>query len=99
LVIVWLLVLMVAVMIGAPDRPSSASFFFQVIHHTMLGLIGPLIALLIVGISVATLCQPRGTTVFVNAEQVNDLERLMDKVEEIRARNILRRVEREDTGS
>jgi hypothetical protein len=83
---------LVAVMLGRGGPRGADSLLFQVIDQVQWGLLGLLAAMLVVALGVVAVAQPRSGTVHVSPDQMDDLQRLLAKVEEIRARNILRRV-------
>jgi hypothetical protein len=89
--VVIFVVPLIAVMIGRADVTDSDPLFFQVVDLAKWGLVGLIGAMLMVACGVAVLTQPRRGRVFVDQHQMNDLERLLTKVDEIRAHNILRR--------
>ncbi|MCI0376210.1 MAG: hypothetical protein L0Y72_11140 [Gemmataceae bacterium] len=95
-----LLAPMITVLVGRPSGVNVDSLLLHVLDHAKWGLLGLLGSLLAVGFFAAVFARRRGATVFVHPEQMDDLQRLMSKVEEIRARNILRRApEREQKGA
>jgi hypothetical protein len=88
-----------AVMIGRSETPTSGSSFFLVIDQAKWGVLGLLGAMLIVALGVATFAQHSTGRVYVSPDQMSDLERLLAKVDVIRARNILRTSERVEPGA
>ncbi len=82
---------LVAVMLCRGGVRGADSLLFAVIDQVQWGLVGLLGAMLMVALGVVAVAQSRAGTVYVRPDQVDDLERLLEKVDEIRARNILRK--------
>jgi hypothetical protein len=91
-----MLVPLTVLFVGRGAFRNQDSVFFQITDQLGLGLAGLVVAVLLVGLGVGILAQSRWATLNVSPEQVTDMERLLSKVEEIRARKILsRETERE----
>jgi hypothetical protein len=94
--IMLLLVPLAAVLLGRSEVRSSESAWVAVADQARWAVVGQIVALFVVAIGVGTFIQ-RKAVVSVNPDQVDDLRRLLDKVEEIRARQILRRGDEPET--
>jgi len=85
----FLLVPLVAVMLGRTVERTADSFFFLVVEQAKWSLLGLIAATFLVALGVAAFVGPSG--ILVTRPQVDDLQRLLAKVEEIRAREIVSR--------
>lgn len=80
-----------------PDQFTTPSGLAGVLTHVRWGLVGVLGSLLLVMAGVALSALNRTMPVWVPAEHVDDLNRLMSRVRELRAREIVSRVDAVDT--
>lgn len=90
--IVLLLVPLTTLMLARPDEAITGSLLFAVIDQTRWALVGLIAALFMVALGVAAFI-PSRTSVSISHEQMDDLGRLLSKLDEVRARQILRRVD------
>jgi hypothetical protein len=91
-----------ALMIGTVEYRPGVSMVFMVVDQLKWALLGLILALWVVALVVAAARAGEAATqatVTVSPEQLDDLERLLAKVDEIRARQVLRRVGPEDAGT
>jgi hypothetical protein len=98
--VVFVLVPVASLLLGQVIQASSASKvseikppLFMVIDLLTWSLLGLIVAVFVIAMGVAAFIGtglPR-TPIAISPDQVNDLERLLAKVEEIRAREIVRR--------
>jgi hypothetical protein len=89
--VVLLLVPAAALLVaGAPERPGEATVF-TVVNQFKWALVGLLVAVFLVAMGVATFIWPARTPVSISPTQVDELQRLLAKVEAIRAREVLSR--------
>lgn len=94
--IVLILLPIAALLIGrVTDRYSDASPFFAVVDQLRAPLFGLLLAVLFIALAVAIQIGSGGAkaTVAVNPTQIDELQRLLAKVDSIRAREIVSRSE------
>jgi hypothetical protein len=91
-----------ALMIGRVEYRPGVSRVFMAVDQLKWALLGLILALWVVALVVAAARAGEAATqatVTVSPEQLDDLERLLAKVDEIRARQVLRRVGPEDAGT
>jgi hypothetical protein len=89
--VILLLLPLTVLLLGRAGFRNHGAVFFQVTDLLGLGMAGLIAALLLIGVGVGILLQSRWATLNVSPEQATDLERLLSKVEEIRAHNVLSR--------
>ena len=69
---------------------SKEKFLPEVIQLAKWGTFGLLAAIIAVSLTLPTMARPALKKMYLDRDQVDDLQRLLAKVEEIRARNILK---------
>jgi hypothetical protein len=80
----------IGVLLARPSADSQASILSMWMDQMLWGLVGMVAAVLLSAFGVGAFI-PSLPTINVSAEQGDDLNRLLARVEEIRARDILRR--------
>ena len=80
----------IGVLLARPSAASQASILSMWLDQMLWGLVGMVAAVLLSAFAVGAFI-PSIPTINVSAEQGDDLNRLLARVEEIRARDILRR--------
>lgn len=93
--IMLLLVPLVAVLLSRSQGPSHDPIWVSVLDQARWAVLGLIVALFIVAMGLAVAVQAK-PTISVDRDQVDDLERLLNRVEEVRARQILKRAEGSD---
>jgi hypothetical protein len=93
--IVLFLVPTLGVMMARVEAKNADPLFFQVVDQAKWGLLGLICALLIVGFFVAAVAQTRRG--HVGPDQNDGMERLLGKVEKIRASHTRLRMDREQS--
>lgn len=90
--LVLVLMPVVAVLLARVNFVNDRSFLFGVMDQILWGLIGMIVALLCtaMGLCVFIAANPMNS-ISVSRDQADDLQRLLNRVEQIRARDILRR--------
>jgi len=92
---VFLFLVPVTTLFLGREVAQNPDLMIAVIDHLRWAFVGLIFALFVVGMSVAAFIPQRGrSAIGVDRDQMDDLRRLLDKVEEIRARELLRNVER-----
>jgi hypothetical protein len=90
--ILLILLPLLAVMLARPtDVRRDESVLLLMVDQVKWSLLGVIAALTAVALGVLAFVQPGTRAVHVSADQMDDLQRLLAKVEDIRARDILRR--------
>lgn len=82
-----------ALLLAQPTRRADSSLALAVINQLCWPITSLAVALLIIGFLIALVTAGKTVSISISHEQADDLNRLLSKVEEIRARHILRRVE------
>jgi hypothetical protein len=88
--IMLMLVPLAAVLLGRSDGRSGDPTWVMVTDQARWAVLGLIVALFVVALAITTFIQTR--TIAVRPDQIDDLQRLLDRVESERARQILRRV-------
>lgn len=92
------LVPITALMLAREEFPN-ANFAIAVVDQLRWAFAGLIVALFLIALGVsAFIPHPSRATVAVDREQVDDLNRLITKVDEIRAREVVRQADREKDG-
>ncbi|HEV8061995.1 MAG TPA: hypothetical protein VGP68_19105 [Gemmataceae bacterium] len=90
----YLLVLcmpVIGVLIARPTRLAEKSILFMWMDQLLWCLVGLVVALFCTAFGVLVFVTSNSHTIKVSPDQADDLKRLLDRVEEIRARDIIRR--------
>src|SRR5262249_6231123 len=83
-----------AVMLGRTEGHAGDPFWIAFLDQAKWAVLGLILALFVVAMGIATFVQTnQSAKVSISRDQLDDLQRLMAKVEEIRARQVLRHVE------
>ncbi len=77
---------------GAVEHQPHHPFLYQAVEYSKWSLVGLVGAIFVVAAMIGGLVRPLMSSIWVAPHQVNDLERLIAKVEQIRARELIRRV-------
>jgi hypothetical protein len=72
------------------DRSASTRIVLELLSRGFLGLVGAVVLLTIV---IGIFGQTHGTTVFIDAEETDELTRLLLKIRELRARELIRKAD------
>jgi hypothetical protein len=75
---------------GAVESRRADSLLFQVIHFAKWSLIGLVGAIFTLAAMIGSVLRPMMSSVWVAPHQVTDLERLIAKLDQIRARELMR---------
>ena len=97
--IVIVLIPTIALLMARPDKGDVPSVLFAVVDLLKWALLGLFLAVFLVIGSVVSALESRSASIRVTRSDVDDLQRLLDKVHEIRASQILRRVPEEERPS
>lgn len=89
--IMLVLVPLAAVMIGRTSEHSNQPPVILVTDQLKWAILGLILAVFFIALGVATFILPASTPVSLNPTQVDDLQRLISKVDEIRAHEIVSR--------
>ena len=73
--------------------PLSESGLFWILHQVKWALLGLVVAVVVVSVGVMMLGRSSAVPVWVNPQDVDDMNRLLAKVEGIRAREVVERAE------
>jgi hypothetical protein len=77
---------------SAAETDASQRFLVAVVQYAKFSLMGEIGAIFVVAALVCSLLRPMMSSIWVAPHQVSDMERLLARVDQIRAREILRRV-------
>lgn len=91
--IMLLLVPLAAVLLGRSEGRGDTPVWLAVIDQAQWAVVGLIFALTVIALGLASFIQNRTATVAVRQDQVDDLHRLLSRVEELRARQVLRRTD------
>ena len=92
--VMLVLVPLAAVMLlGRAEGRAADATWVAVVDQARWAVLGLIVALFVIAMAIATFLQANTALVSVSRDQVDDLQRLLAKVEEVRARQILRRTE------
>jgi hypothetical protein len=91
--VMLVLVPVAAVMLGRSEGRAADPTWVAVVDQAKWAVLGLIVALFVIAMAIATFIQAKSALVSVSRDQVDDLQRLLAKVEEVRARQILRRTE------
>lgn len=75
--------------------PSGESNLIWILHQVKWGLLGLVVAVVVVAVGVMMLGRSATVPVWVAPEDVQDLNRLLSRVHEVRAREVVERAEAE----
>lgn len=93
---IFLVLVPITALMLARDEFPNANYAIAVVDQLRWALAGLIIALFLIALGVsAFIPHPSRATVAVNRDQVDELNRLLIKVDEIRAREIVRQADRE----
>ena len=90
--IMLLLVPLAAVMLGRAEANAREPVWVLVMDQARWAVVGLIVALFVVAMGIAAFIQAKAS-ISVSRDQIDDLQRLLDRVEELRARQILKRTE------
>jgi hypothetical protein len=76
-------------------KPTSESNLFWILHQVKWAVLGLVVAVIVVAVGVMMLGRSASVPVWVNPQDVDDLNRLLSRVQEVRARDV---AERADAG-
>ena len=85
------LVPVTAILLSFNNEHGGEALMLQVVSQLKWALMGLVGILLFLGAAVSTFIRPFRNAVHISPEQADDLQRLLARVEEIRARDILKR--------
>jgi hypothetical protein len=89
--IMLILVPLAAVLLGRSDGRAGDPVWVMVMDRARWAVIGLILALFVVALGIGAFIRTRAS-VMVSRDQIDDLQRLLARVEEVRARQVLRRV-------
>ena len=95
--VMLILVPLAAVLLGRSGGRGTEPLWVAVMDQVRWPVLGLIVALFVVAIGIATFIQTRAS-VSVSRDQVDDLQRLLERVEDVRARQVLRRTPGEQAG-
>jgi len=91
---VLLLAVPVAVELLLMDiKPWSESNLFWILHQVKWAVLGLVVAVIVVAVGVMMLGRSSSVPVWVNPQDVDDLNRLLSRVQEVRAREVVDKTE------
>jgi hypothetical protein len=91
---VLLLALPVAIELLLLDiKPWSESNLFWILQQVKWGVLGLVVAVIVVAVGVMMLGRSSSVPVWVNPQDVDDLNRLLSRVQEVRAREVVDKTE------
>ncbi|HJZ90814.1 MAG TPA: hypothetical protein VKE40_08055 [Gemmataceae bacterium] len=74
-------------------RPWSESNLFWILHQVKWAVLGLVVAVIVVAVGVMMLGRSASVPVWVNPQDMDDLNRLLSRVQEVRARELAERGE------
>jgi hypothetical protein len=89
--ILLLLVPFAAEMFPLVSERSNQSWLFTITDYLRWGLLGLIVAMFLIALGVATFILPGRAPVYIDDSRADDLQRLLAKVQELRAREIVER--------